>query len=315
MPRTTLAATCVVLGGVAACADVLGLDVFHVDGEGGAGGAPSASANASSGSGATSGTTTGSGSVSNASATSTADSTSGPSSTSSGGPVDIYAESVLADGPILYLRFEESDSSQPMNNSAENPIVAGGIYGATTPVPGGGILGSGAIELGANQNAFIDFPELHFEGVTAFSVEMWARYETNTNTDWEIPHIGTWDGGVAGWALFALVDPSDIATAEFKRNEQANAVLSPPLANAFTSYHHLVGVFEPSVGPGVYVNGVATGPGAGGNVILLEGTGFKLRGPAGAGTLLRIDEVAVYPIMLDQTSIEARCSMVLGSCP
>jgi hypothetical protein len=231
------------------------------------------------------------------------------SSTSSGGPGDVYAESVIADGPILYLRFEEPDRIDGMINSAPGATVTG-THGDGHPEPGGGILGGGALEVPSGGHATIDFPELHFGSYDSFSVEMWARFEQAPSGS-AFFYLGTWNGS-AGWANFGIFEPGG-SYGEFKRNSETYAAVSPggSIVDDFDTYHHVVGVYVGSEAPYIYIDG--KGPYSGMDTALLVGGQFHLEGSNTDG-VVRYDEVAVYASELDLASIIARCEMVLPDC-
>jgi CotH kinase protein/Concanavalin A-like lectin/glucanases superfamily/Lamin Tail Domain/Bacterial Ig domain/Immunoglobulin domain len=159
-----------------------------------------------------------------------------------------YAETILADLPIHYYRFEESNSSQPAADLGQpggfDGVYTGGVLlnQSTAPLP----LGS-AIRLDGNPGTYVDLGLFH--PGNSMTVEAWAWLDPQARAGSYHALVARWDGS------YEL----DIATddrANLVVRNQANTfglVASPqPLTRG--QWYHLAGIYDNGTMQ-LYVNG------------------------------------------------------------
>lgn len=217
--------------------------------------------------------------------------------------VSSYEDVVMCDAPLLYLRFEESDPSSPMANTA-NSTVDDGVYAASASfVDGVAGIGGNAVRLG---NARCDVPDdgaIQFVPFGAFTVEAWIRADDSAENG-TFGFVGTWDGD-QGYSLFAFPGSTtggDSPNAEFKRNVQPNIIQCTSVAACkslldFTQFRHVVATYDGAMEASLYINGLFVTSAMLGNALETSQTPFGLVGPApsvASSQSVTFDEVAIY---------------------
>ena len=151
-----------------------------------------------------------------------------------------YADAVLADGPILYLRFGEKSGS-----AAKAVVGPDATYGVT-----GFALGSPGALAGDDDSAVtltdgagrITVPSgFAFEETVPFSVEIWAKpAAANTNLGFVADHTTYGEADRRGWSLF--VGSGGVAYDRWATPEIRTSLREPALTT--NQWHHVVGTYD-----------------------------------------------------------------------
>ncbi len=210
-----------------------------------------------------------------------------------------YSSTVLADNPVGYWRLEELSGSTTAADSSASGLFPGSYTGSPTfGLPG---IETNSIRLpGPSTTSPVTigyYAELNpTNGSGAFSVEIWARPNSNDPTDWRCPigNFGGW-GPNSGWYIYQ--SPGAGSSFTF--------VLSPAGwigGGTYENYkwYHLVGTYDGATAR-FYVNGVLKGSQA-----LVFGDGYKANETGSMPILLggrdtgygwwdgNLDEAAIY---------------------
>ena len=231
--------------------------------------------------------------------------------------VPSYADTIFANGPIHYWRFEEPTTA----SAAADQGTTGGNDGAYT----GGItlnqpsafmnLGNAALFDGLS-GTFVDAGLFHpGDSVT---VEAWVNLDSAANKPFHSA-VARWDGS------YELdVNQSTGDQANFVARNNANAFGLSASVDPLTrgDWHHLVGVFDGTTGMlTTYLDGVAGTPVALGSVLQDAGPvpdrvliGATRDGAAsGFNWTGLIDEVAIYDFVLTPAQIQAHIDTAVAS--
>ncbi len=221
-----------------------------------------------------------------------------------------YIDTVLADGPIHYWRFEETSTTQP---ALDQGTIGGndGIYtgGITLNQPSASVnLGKAALFDGAS-GTFVDAGLFHpGDSVT---VEAWVNLDPAANKDFHSA-VSRWDGS---YELDVNQGTGD--QANFVARNATNAFGLSASADPLTrgAWHHLVGVFDGATGTlTTYLDGAAGTSVALGGVLqnagptpdrLLIGATRTGIDPSSYNWTGLIDEVAIYDHALTPAEIQA----------
>ena len=160
-----------------------------------------------------------------------------------------YAQTVLADAPIHYYRFEETATSQPAADlgtpGGRNGTFTGGITlgQATAPLE----LGRAARFNGAS-GTFVNLGNFHPGNST--TIEAWVQLDpTAANNPGYYVVVARWDGSYE--LDFA---PGDVPNLVVKNQVNAFGLVAAPAPLARGQWHHLVGVYDSGVMT-LYLNG------------------------------------------------------------
>jgi hypothetical protein len=217
-----------------------------------------------------------------------------------------YAQTMLADAPIHYYRFEETTAAQPAADLG-NPGGIAGVYsgGVTVNRPTAPLRTGQAVGLDGNAGAFVALSPFH--PGTSITVEAWVRLAADARPGSYHAIVARWDGSYE-------LDVAPDERANFVVRNQVNAfglVATPgPLVRGV--WHHLAGIYDAGT-LSIYWNGSLAGTAAlagtlrnGGpspDRVLIGGTrdgsnsSFNWRGD--------IDEVAIYNRALSADRIYA----------
>ncbi len=210
-----------------------------------------------------------------------------------------YVQAVLADGPSLYYRLEETSGSTVKDETGNHPgtYLAGGTHG----VPG---AFSGSLAFGQAKNGGIDPGDIFdFVGTVPFTLEAWFRPDA-------------YDGEYR--FLFHHEDLSDLrqnygiyvqstSGLGFERHIDDSGRAAQTSLPAVGSWHHIVGVYD-AVALQLYVDGALVATAGDKRAAkdkqrpLRLGYGYTSGEGALRGTL---DEVAIYEKALGADRIAA----------
>lgn len=166
-----------------------------------------------------------------------------------------YADAVLADSPLVYYQFEETDLTEVVNAGSLG-AAANGTYSETgivlaepsaTDDLGGGIFLDGV-------DSFVGIPGLEHEPLTDLTLELWL----NRSTDWPgLTALFAHEAWAPGAVHFNLVASDPHPLVEFAINGNPSFPRFtpdwPPL-----EWHHLVITYESEAAPprvSLYLNG------------------------------------------------------------
>jgi hypothetical protein len=224
----------------------------------------------------------------------------------------LYAAAVLADKPLVYLRFGETSGTVAHDSSGNERH---GLYVGCTLGASGGPAGdpdTAASFNGTSSYVIQSSPAFDFTGQQAFTIEGWFRPRTNAISGWHqlIDHeVLDSDGGRQGYALF-LTPSGNIS---FERYVDGNDLIAggsaagpPAMLNVYT---HLAGTYD-GADLRLYVNGilVASIPDARAGKNLPDGLYVGTTGAISSFFDGDADEVAVYGSALSATRLLAHAS-------
>lgn len=156
-----------------------------------------------------------------------------------GGALDYHAE-VLRDAPVAYLRLGE--------RSGVALIDEMGLQNSTYPSSGVTLGATGALLLDPDTAISLDgsrgilMPRgLDLEGLTPFSIELWARQTDQPNYGFTLDHEN-FEGTRDGWAL--LLETDEVSFERWMSGSTNGAVANSPGALPLGTWHHLVVTFD-----------------------------------------------------------------------
>ena len=232
--------------------------------------------------------------------------TPGASSSSSGAaeagpvPTDAYARAVLADGPVLYLRFSEATGSRVADLSgAGGDLFLSGAFQRGRP----GLIAGADTSVGLGNGAQLSIPaRFDFALDASFTYELWVRLdkrgEVLSNLEGAPPNL-------RGSALYLSDTRPEVGFERWSQSLLRSAHQLGPLTPGPRGAFHLVVVNGPDR-PVVYVNGVRE-------------AGGRNPGPALTPAALVVgnapgdyDEIAVYDKALSDERIIAHYGVGRG---
>lgn len=226
-------------------------------------------------------------------------------------PTNAFAATVLADGPLLYLRLNET------NGTVAYDYVGGhdGIYfNATLDQKGYSAVDTdGSVIVGPGTASFVGIPGVDFSSGGDFTLEAWVKAGAQPSGDAGIISKGTGGGG----EQFNLDCGHDVTGPDhlyrfFVRNTGGSVTAINSSAAADGTWQHVVAVFAQSSGTmALYVNGnqvgSATAP-AGGLLSSTNSISVGSRqsgsGPYDLNWFGNVDEVAIYRKALSSTQVQ-----------
>ncbi len=210
-----------------------------------------------------------------------------------------YVQAVLADGPSLYYRLEETSGPTAKDETGKHPgtYLAGGTHGVQGAFPG-------SLALGQARSGGIDPGDIFdFVGTAPFTLEAWFRPESYDAGYSFLFHHDDGTGARQSYGIFVQTQ-FGLGFERYVDNTGSAALAALP---AVGSWHHIAGVYD-GAALQLYVDGtlVAT---AGDNRAanakqspLRLGYGY----PGGEGGLRgTLDEVAIYEKALGSDRILA----------
>lgn len=214
-----------------------------------------------------------------------------------------YPAEVLADKPVLYLRFGEKTGTAARDETQQrSPTYGGeaklGAKGAILNDPD-----TAATFTGAATSTVVIPPGLDFPGTAPFSVEVWALETTPNDFGWAVDHQ-VYGAGRNGWGLrFAKT----LLSFERWADNNLTSVQSPsPLVNG--KYQHIVATFDGTVAV-LYVDGTLAQTSPSSTLMHPMTTGWSAGsqncGCATANFTGSLDELAVYDRALPATRVLA----------
>ena len=215
-----------------------------------------------------------------------------------------YANTVLADSPVLYLRFGESSGT-----TARAVVGVDGAYGVAGYSLGapGAIAGDPdtAVTLTDGAGRFI-VPDFAFDGVAPFSVEIWAKpAQANTDLGFVVDHTFYAEPQRAGWSLF--VGESGVAYDRWATVDIRTSLRRPALAA--NQWHHVVGTFD-GTRQRLYVDGARIAEGTSDVALPSRASALTIGNQScdcgGVNAFIgALDELAIYDKALTDTQISA----------
>jgi len=210
-----------------------------------------------------------------------------------------YVQAVLADGPSLYYRLEETSGTIAKDETGNHPgtYLSGGGHGAAGAFPGSSALrlsGPGGVSSG---------DIFDFEGTVAFTLEAWLRPEGYDDQYRFLFHHNDESGLRQNYGIYVQATNGLTFERYVDGDGRAASTDNPDVG----SWHHIVGVYTGAVIQ-LYLDGTlvsaSTDPRAAKEKRSILTIGFGYPGGEGAlkGTL---DELAVYEKALDPDRIAA----------
>jgi hypothetical protein len=227
-----------------------------------------------------------------------------------------YAQAVLADQPVVYLRFGERSGSTVHDEmghfTGRYPAAAAtlGYAGAIAGDPDTAVLLDGTE--GIVMSAGVDFSPMD-----SYSLEIWVRLsESATPGDlaFVVDHETFPDGGRAGWNL----ELTNGAGAAFERWVAAGDDRAAGTAAVSSAqWHHVVGTFDAATGRMVaWLDGVAGQANYGAIPILPVPEGWTIGAEncdcSPQGFVGAVDELAIYAKVLPDARVKAHYAAAGG---
>ncbi|HVH41584.1 MAG TPA: LamG domain-containing protein [Labilithrix sp.] len=164
-----------------------------------------------------------------------------------------YREEVLADEPVLYLRFGEKAGSTASDERKQR----NGTYGSGVVLDAPGAI-AGDVDTAARfdgkANSVVTIPPgLDFPGTLPFSVEVWVLQTATPGLGWAIDHQ-IYGSNRNGWGL--LFNDTQIGFERWR--DDTHTGVSTGLTLTKGTYQHVVVTFDGSRNV-LYVDGVAAG--------------------------------------------------------
>ena len=169
-----------------------------------------------------------------------------------GAPASAYAREVIADAPILYLRFGEKGGAVA-HDEMHHFDGAYPSFGATYAVPGA-LAGDpdGAIALDGKSKIQMP-PSADFVGKVAFSAELWLKIDPAlTGYAFAIDHE-TWTTDRGGWDVLGNGD--GIGFERYETMTSFAAITGPALTT--NAWHHILMTWDGSVERAFYDGQIA----------------------------------------------------------
>src|SRR5579862_7817973 len=227
-----------------------------------------------------------------------------------------YPETVLADNPIAYYRFEDPVDS----TTAQDSSALGGYPGILTydalnawPKLGQPGLGSNSVsfhlytdQAGAAQTSFISVPynpDLNRPG--PFTAEGWVRPTSiGGANDWRSPigNFGGW-GDSTGW--FFYQSPGDGGASSWVWVQKGGGIWVGGVPVRKNQWDHLVASFDGTTVT-IYVNGVNSGSANASSAVPNSNRPFCIGQRADNACFFdgNVDEVAIYTNALSEAQIQ-----------
>jgi hypothetical protein len=235
------------------------------------------------------------------------------------GAVQNYPAEVMKDGPVLYLRLDESAGAAVARDQTANHYD--GAYtdgGLQFGVPGA-ILGDPDTAVHFDGMGSIAMPPgFDFAGLRPFTVETWAILDPGNEYGWVADHSywGDEAGVRQSWNFYLYDGVNGGVTLERRESDGENhgSVVAGALFPLDSTFHHAVATFD-GMNIVIYFDGkkVANTTAAGNDIPGTNGNGWTIgaQNCACSGhTLATLDEVAVYPVGL---SADRVCAHYLAS--
>lgn len=224
--------------------------------------------------------------------------------------VNSYRAEVIADHPVVYLRFEESSGPTAHDEMGNDP---GGYPAAAIDFGvAGGLAGDSSRAIDLNVDALPDDLQgvampagLDFAGNAAFTVEVWARPTVFHGAGSLVDH-SDYAAATEGWTL--RWDETGVEFERYANGTTRNGGAWSP-ALPVGAYRHLVGVFD-GTQIRLYVDGALQRAAA--SSFPLAATGSWTIGKQNCnfpctqnGFAGSIDELAIYDDDLSESRIES----------
>jgi hypothetical protein len=154
-------------------------------------------------------------------------------------PLMPYPAEVLADKPVLYLRFGEKTGPTARDETQQrSPTYGGeaklGAKGAILDDPD-----TAATFTGAATSTVVIPPGLDFPGTAPFTIEVWALQRTPNMFGWAVDHQ-VYGAGRNGWAL--RFSDKLLAFERWADNNETGVGSPIPLMNG--KYQHIVAAYD-----------------------------------------------------------------------
>jgi hypothetical protein len=222
-------------------------------------------------------------------------------------PILSYRSQVMADSPVLYLRFGEDAGPTAIDETGHYNGTygdAGVQYGAVGAIAGDP---NTAVTLNGQTNAGVFMPPCcDFAGTVPMTMELWVKQTAPAGFAWAVYHgfvsTGGWDLIYQGTGI------SDAAGPKFERwldsGTTGGSVVSSPIALTDSHYHHVVVTCD-GVQLVLYIDGVLVGANATVSALPALGVEWFVGNQWGRaqGIIGSIDEFAVYDHALDAATV------------
>ena len=224
-----------------------------------------------------------------------------PDASNADGSTSKYASTIVADGPILYLRFGDTGgtTAKATVGSDGTYAVAGVSLGAA-----GALAGDPDPALTLDGTGTVSLPGASFDGLTPFSVELWVKPSATNTTYGFVVDNSNWNTPRRGWTLLVGEDGTGFERWE---NDTDRTGLRVDAMSA-GAWHHVVGTFDGAT-VRLYVDAVRVSSAAT-SVSLPARTSTLTVGNqscdcSGNGFIGSVDELAIYDRPLTEMQIAA----------
>ena len=224
-----------------------------------------------------------------------------PDTSSADGSTSKYASTIVADGPLLYLRFGDTGGT-----TAKATVGSDGTYavaGVSLGAPGA-LAGDPDLALTLDGTGTVSLPGASFDGLTPFSVELWVKPSaTNTGYGFVVDH-SNWNAPRRGWTLLVGSDGTGF---ERWKNDTDRTGLRVEAVSA-EGWHHVVGTFDGTT-VRLYVDAVRVSSAATSVALPARASALTIGNQncdcSGNGFIGSVDELAIYDKALSRERIQA----------
>lgn len=235
--------------------------------------------------------------------------------------MDPYADAVLADGPVLYLRLAETSATgvfDEVSQSVVGAYAAAGVTFGTQGIPG---ASSSAVTFSGGRALVSDVSSLDFVGLVACSLEVWINA---TPDAMPMDYYGRilakeeYNGGTNRQGYNVLYERSNFNPNGSLITERWNVggagANVAPFKMKEGAWHHVVSTFD-GTALRLYLDGALVAQN--GTLVALMNLGDPLAigslPNTGSPFLGAIDEVAIYDHALTPTAVQTH--HMVGAAP
>jgi hypothetical protein len=220
-----------------------------------------------------------------------------------------YSATVLADGPVIYLRLGESSGTVAVDSSAGTHV--NGTYRNSPALAQSGLIDADtntAVQFTGNQDVLVTPTSKLNPPGTGYTVECWVQHLGATTGS---QYMFRWLGANGLCALSLNATGSVIFTTIYN-GSLSNQVTTPLINMRDGQPHHLVGVRDAD-NIYIYIDGILAASGTRASMNNSSGNNFQVGSDGTTSFGGTVDEFAFYPSALSAAQIAAHYTAGLGA--